>query len=152
MKTMDGEWIRIAILQKFIDKNKSYYKNNIARKNADGTYEWYLWNCLMNPTIVTYEWIVDTLSRASEVFIFWDVNNKSKFRFDREKYELLRICHDLNDVLCMKWSEFSKVTQELPDDIYIVDGGLINLYAITHEYIDGKRYCLLSNAREGAEK
>lgn len=49
-----------------------------------------------------------------------------------------------NNVLKLEFAELMNNLHYLPDDIYILDENYAWTIALTHEYIDDKRWCLKS--------
>ncbi len=134
-----GNRIRKQYIEKFIDQTKPDYQKYIATKHEflDGfCYLGYLWDYLKNPTIVHQNRMAETTHLSNMVYVFWDIHSCERILI--ENYWKF----DKNTVLEMSLQNLLDGYQYLPEDIYITDKKLSWTFVLTHEDIEGTRYCL----------
>lgn len=140
LDTKEKENVREKYIEKFINTNSDVYQEQIKtmRKFKDGyCYQGYLWDCLINPTVVDETYFVQSCFTDKQVYVFWDIHSceriliKDYWRFEKDA------------VLQMSMNLLLENEMYLPEDIYIVDKNFSWTMVKTHEDIDGKRYCLV---------
>ena len=133
--------IRTNYINKFVNVNSKMYKEQIMtmHKFKDGyCYLGYLWDYLKDPVIVNQNYITEVLKYNNIIYVLWHIhscerifiNNYWKFRKDA--------------VIKLKLELFIKGKEYLPEDLYIFDESFSWTLIQTHEYVNGKRYCLKS--------
>lgn len=140
LDTKEKENVREKYIEKFINTNSDVYQEQIKtmREFKDGyCYQGYLWDCLINPTVVDENYFVQSCFTDKQVYVFWDIHSceriliKDYWRFEKDA------------VLQMSMNILLENEMYLPEDIYIVDKDFSWTMVKTHEDIDGKRYCLV---------
>lgn len=137
----EAQKLRQLYINTFINVDKEYYKKYIEiRYNySDGLcYTGYLWDCLKVVSVIDMESIKETASMLNEVFVFWDVHTKENI-FTEDYWKFGK-----EDVLRLDLELLIMNIQYLPEDIYIFNEDLTWTLILTHEYVDGKRWCLKS--------
>jgi hypothetical protein len=132
--------IRTKYISVFINTDTERYRNSIARKISfkDGFYyKGYLWDCLKSKELITEREIFEKLQQSNrEMYVFWDLHSSEKITIENYwKYPRDAILSLRGEVL------LSGLTF-LPDDIYIFDTSFLWSLILTHEDIEGERYCL----------
>lgn len=138
-----SENIRKRYIETFINTEKDYYKKRIKilKDCVDGEcYKGYLWDCLKNPVVVSFEEMKSNICKLDDVCVMWDIHSKEQiFIEDYWKF-------DKNDIVNMNSKLLMNNLVYLPEDIYIFDENFGQSYILTHEYDDNhKRWCLKSN-------
>lgn len=134
--------LRYKYIKNFINTSSPYYKKNIEQKTmfSDGLcYVGYLWDCLLNPTVVSEHKADQLLLGKRELFVMWDIHSCERifipnyWKFPKEK------------VLYVKtWLETFK--DDLPEDVYVFDNTFSWSVIFTHETdTKNNRYCLFVN-------
>ena len=129
--------IRQRFMESFLDTSsddlhKDYFNNRIL-KTFDGLfYTGYFWDIFKNPKIVDEEEIFNYLNKlSSNIYVLWDNNI---------------YCRDVKypyfSVLKISCQEFKSILPSLPLDYYLFDESFSWVFALTHEDIGGKRYCV----------
>ena len=121
--------LRQQYIQTFVNSASHYYIENIERKTrfSDGLcYTGYLWDCLINPKIITEDKADRRLLDKRHIFIMWDIHSRDRvFIPDSWKYPKAR------GFYTKKWEDAFKA--ELPDDIYLFDAIFRWSVVYTHE-------------------
>ena len=131
--------LRRQYIKTFVDTGSSYYIENIEHKKmfSDGQcYIGYLWDCLINPNVVSEYKADQLLQEKRKIFIMWDIHSCERiFIPDYWKFPKSRILY-IDD-----WIETFK--SELPEDIYLFDDTFGWSIIYTHETnAEEDRYCL----------
>lgn len=133
--------IRDDYINRFIDVNKEHYKKYVAtfQEYSDGIcYTGYLWDCLKEPKIVDFQSIKALSHKLNEVFVLWDIHTKERI-FIKDYWKFGK-----DEVLYLNFSLLLDNLVYLPEDIYIFDKSLNWTFILTHEEINGKRWCIQS--------
>ena len=70
--------LRGNYIKNFVDTDSTYYKENIEQKTmfSDGLcYTGYLWDCLLNPSIISESKADQLLKDKQKIFIMWDIHS-----------------------------------------------------------------------------
>ena len=137
--------LRCDYIKNFVNTASSYYKENIEQKVlfSDGPcYTGYLWDCLLNASIISEREADQLLKNKKKIFIMWDIHSRDRilipnyWKFPKSSI----LCAD-------SWIETLK--NDLPEDVYVFDDTLSWSVIYTHE-TDTKnmRYCLLVKGQE----
>lgn len=139
---IDAQHFRSEYIHKFINTNSEYYKKyiDVVRLFSDGRcYQGYLWDCLVNSSVIDFEEVVNFGEVLNEVLVFWDIHSQDRilipdyWRFGKE------------NVLKLKFGELIANLEYLPEDIYIFDESFKWTLILTHEDDhNGKRICMRS--------
>lgn len=131
--------LRCDYIKKFVNTTSAYYKENIERKMmfSDGLcYTGYLWDCLLNPSIISEREADQLLQEKRRIFIMWDIHSCERifipnyWKFPKTKV----LCAD-------SWWETFK--DDLPEDVYVFDDTFSWSVIYTHETdVKDERYCL----------
>lgn len=134
--------LRHNYVKNFVDTASTYYKENIEQKTmfSDGLcYIGYLWDCLLNPSIILESKADQILQEKRRIYIMWDIHSCDRifisdyWKFPKEKI----LCTDA-------WAEIYK--DDLPEDIYVFDDTFSWSVIYTHETdVKDNRYCLFVN-------
>ena len=130
--------LRNNYINKFVDVTKDHYKKYImtAKEYSDGVcYTGYLWECLINSTLIKFDEVVAYREKLNEVLIFWDIHSKEKIWID----DYWKFGKDT--MLRLDYSDFLDNLEFFPEDVYIFDESLMWSLVLTHEDIDGIRIC-----------
>lgn len=139
LDSIKSNTLRHKYIKEFVDTSLTYYKKNIERKImfCDGLcYIGYLWDCLINPSIISEQKADQLLQEKRDFYIMWDIHSCERILIpDYWKFPKTRIlCADA-------WLETLK--NDLPEDIYIFDDTFSWSIIYTHETNAKKsRYCL----------
>jgi hypothetical protein len=132
---------RDKYVKKFVNVNKEHYKMYVEKYHqfVDGNcYIGYLWDCLKEPNVITFEGFKDLLNDKDKIYVFWDIHSKERILIeDYWKF-------DKRVVLCIDSKIFFEGLDFLPEDIYIFDENMNWTLILTHEYLNSERYCLKS--------
>lgn len=138
---MDAKHFRSEYIDKFINTNSEHYQKyiEVIRQFSDGMcYTGYTWDCLINPSIIRIEEVVNFRAVLKEVLVFWDIHSKDRILIpDYWKF-------GKDDVLKLKFGELMDNLEYLPEDIYIFDESLKWTLVLTHEDNNGERFCIKS--------
>lgn len=131
--------LRCDYIRNFVNTASSYYKKNIERKEmfSDGRcYTGYLWDCLLNPSIISEYEADQLLQEKRRVFIMWDIHSCERILIPEYwKFPKSRVLY------ADAWLESFK--DDLPEDLYLFDDTLSWSVIYTHETdVEGNRYCL----------
>lgn len=141
MPQKDAEHFRSAYVDKFINTNSEYYKKHIEfkRQFSDGMcYTGYLWDCLINPSVIKIQEIVNFRVVLKNVLVFWDIHSKDRILIpDYWKF-------GKDHVLKLKFDSLIDNLKYLPEDLYIFDESLEWTIVLTHEDNNGERICIKS--------
>jgi hypothetical protein len=77
----ESNTLRDLYIKQFIDTNKEYFLKYVANKNlySDGYYyTGYLWDCLIQYSKVTLQYIFEQLSNIEKILVLWDIHSKDK--------------------------------------------------------------------------
>ncbi len=131
--------LRGGYIEKFINTSSNYYKKNIENKTifSDGEcYTGYLWDCLLDKSVILEYEADKILQGRRNVFIMWDIHSCDRiFIPNYWKYPK-------SSVLCADaWLENLK--DDLPEDVYVFDDTFSWSVIYTHETDEKEqRYCL----------
>ncbi len=131
--------LRNRYIERFINTKGDHYKKYIieVKQYSDGIcYTGYLWDCLINPTIIKFEDIKNNYNYLGNVLIFWDIHTKEKIWIE----DYWKFGKD--SVIEVAFNELIDNLNYLPEDIYICDGRLNWTIVLTHEDNNGIRICL----------
>jgi len=134
--------LRNEYIKNFINTSSQHYKENIERKTLfrDGLcYTGYLWDCLLNPIIISEDKAEQLLEEKRTIYIMWDIHSCERiFIPDYWKYPKTKI-------LCVDaWTESIKHT--LPEDVYVFDDTFSWSVIFTHETDEKEeRWCLFAD-------
>lgn len=135
--------IRRHYFNKFLNKNTDLFQHEISKPKlcSDGfCYCGYMWDTFLNPQLISYNQAIKKIMYSKFIYILWDINScENIFIQNYWKYPKKR-------VLLIPTIEFKKISKTLPEDIYIFDETFEWTIALTHEDIDGTRYCLYQKA------
>ena len=127
---MEAWTIREKYIDEFIDKGKEYYSQNIKKLNkcSDGLcYDGYLWDCFFYFEIKDEFYCQNYIGKKSEFYILWDIHSCDKIWIkDYWKYPK-------DSVAQIKYSEYLKLYNTFPEDVYIFDESFAWSIAFTHE-------------------
>ena len=134
-----SDTLRFEYIKKFVNTDSTYYKENIERKRifSDGLcYTGYLWDCLLNPSVVLEYEADQLLQEKRGIFIMWDIHSCERiFIPDYWKFPKTKVLYA--DV----WLETFK--DNLPEDMYVFDDTFTWSIIYTHETdVEDNRYCL----------
>ena len=138
--------LRCEYIKAFVNTASPYYEENIERKTmySDGVcYTGYLWDCLLNPSIISEHEAQQLLKDKRCIFIMWDIHSCERILIPNYwKFPKTRILRTT------AWLETFKA--DLPEDVYLFDDTLSWSVIFTHE-TDAKdnRYCLYIDHRAG---
>lgn len=131
----------IKIRKKYIDNfldvssdilHEEYFNNRIL-KTIDGLFHTgYFWELFKKPKIIGEKFIFDFLKELSnDIYILWDNNIFNK-----------KINYPIFSILKVLPQEIENMLLTLPSDIYLFDETFKWTFALTHEEVNGKRYCV----------
>ena len=134
--------LRCNYIKNFVDTASTYYKENIEQKTmfSDGLcYTGYLWDCLLNLSIISESKADQLLKDKQKIFIMWDIHSCDRILIpDYWKFPKTRILGADN------WLETFK--DDLPEDVYVFDDTFSWSVIFTHETdVKENRYCLYVN-------
>lgn len=135
------ETLRKKYIERFIDTKSSHYKEFIEKtaEFSDGLcYTGYLWDCLYNSTQISWEDILSYRDQLKEVYVFWDIHSCERILM--ENYWKF----DKRAVMAVDFNDLLGHVDLLPEDIYIFDSSYKWTIILTHEEINGQRWCLKS--------
>lgn len=142
LEALQSDELRYKYIQSFVDVTSNYYIENIQRKVKfrDGLcYIGYLWDCLINPQIVSENEAAKILQEKTKIFIMWDIHSCERILIPHYwKYPKSRILYT------DQWSEALRV--DLPEDVYLFDDTFSWSVIYTHETdAQGNSYCIYLN-------
>lgn len=131
--------LRCSYVNSFVDVDSPYYVKNILRKKefCDGLcYIGYLWDCLINPSIISERNADQFLRNKKQIFIMWDIHSCERIMIPNYwKFPKTHILY--TDA----WTEIFK--SKLPEDIYLFDDTFSWSVIFTHETDEqNNRFCL----------
>jgi hypothetical protein len=110
---------------------------------SDGpAYDGYLWDFLAGKRVVSEEAVWDAVAGLEQVYAMWDLHSAERvripgyFRFPR------------GTIIRTDPETLSRGLEYLPEDLYVFDESCGWAVVVTHEYIDGTRFCLCSGRIE----
>lgn len=130
---------RKQFIDTFVDKDSKYYQRNVARLYDDLEGKYYLgfmWECLKDKTTVAEEDIDNEIKYKQKIYVMWDINSSWSVLID----DYWKFGKD--NILQMDFHSLMEGEGFLPEDIYIFDDSMTWCVAKTHDYINGKRYCV----------
>lgn len=136
-----GLELRNKYIDSFVNINHKLYKEQIQtqHKFVDGyCYLGYLWDYIVNPTVIDEINFEEKAKKIGEVYVLWDIHSceriliKDYWKFDKDT------------VLNLRMEVLLQGERYLPDDIYIFDNSFSWTLIKTHEDIRGGRFCLQS--------
>lgn len=139
LDTLQSDELRYKYIQNFVDLTSNYYIENIQRKAkfSDGLcYIGYLWDCLINPQIISENEATQVLQKKRKIFIMWDIHSCERILIPHYwKYPKSRILYT------NKWLDALRAN--LPEDLYLFDDTFSWSVIYTHETdMKGNRYCI----------
>lgn len=131
--------LRRKYIQTFVDYTSKFYIENIQRtkKCVDGwCYNGYLWDCMVNPRVVSENEADQAIKDKKDIYIMWDIHSCEKiFIPNYWKYPKSRV------LFVNKWSD--TVVADLPEDLYLFDDTFSWSVIYTHETdLKNYRYCI----------
>lgn len=131
--------IRQQYIRSFVNTHSCYYRDRIEKKTefSDGLhYDGYLWDCLLNPEIITESKAAQILNAVKNIFIMWDIHSCDRILIPNYwKYPKTSV------LVVNEWQ--AKMAKELPEDIYLFDDSFSWSVVYTHETdTKGNRYCI----------
>lgn len=143
LDSKESDALRCKYIKEFVNTASSYYKENIERTTMfkDGScYTGYLWDCFLNPSVISESEADRILGEKRKIYIMWDIHSCERiFIPDYWKFPKAKLlCADT-------WTE--TVKGDLPEDIYIFDDTFSWSVVYTHETDEkNNRYCLFVGA------
>lgn len=139
LNALKSDELRYKYIQSFVDSTSNYYIENIERKTrfCDGLcYVGYLWDCLIDPKVITESEATQILEGKMGIFIMWDIHSCERILIPNYwKYPKTRVLYT------NKWLDAMK--SDLPEDVYIFDDTFSWSVVFTHETdTKGDRYCI----------
>ena len=134
--------IRKNFINSMINKNSEYYINNIHKLHSfkDGfCYIGYLWDCFNSFEQKDESYCLNYIESLDEIYVMWDIHSCERiFIPDYWKYPK-------ESIIALSHTEYIKLKNSFPEDIYIFDSSFSWCCALTHESDeDGNRYCLFA--------
>ena len=123
--------LRCKYIEKFIDTSKDHYDKYIrtVKKFSDGIcYEGYLWDCIINPTVIGFDEVIACREKLNKILIFWDINSKDRI-FIKDYWKFGK-----DSMLRLDFGDFLDNIEFFPEDVYIFDESLEWSLVLTHEY------------------
>lgn len=139
LNNREGDILRKKYIEKFINRTKPSYFELIERmeKFEDGyCYRGYLWDYMREPIIVDRKFIQSLSENINRVYVFWDIHSRERI-FIKDYWKFGK-----DSVLELSYKDLMQSEEFLPEDIYIFDCSFDWTIVLTHEDIDGQRYCL----------
>lgn len=131
----ESSGIRELYIDTFLDVNSKYYQERILKTVDSIFHAGYFWDIFKNPKIIKKSKILHQINcLQNDIYVIWDNNIYNR-----------GIKYPIFAVLQVSPKDFESLLPELPEDIYIFDDTFTWTYALTHEEIDGKDYCLECN-------
>lgn len=140
LRKEEGNGLREKYIEQFINRSGPFWERiEDVHKFKDGyCYEGYLWDCMKKPILIKESYVELKADNIDKVYVFWDINTCERI-FIKDYWKL-----DKDAVLKLKFSDLLEGQEHLPEDIYIFDDSFSWTLILTHEDIDGERYCLKS--------
>jgi hypothetical protein len=140
--------VRGAFIETFLNQADPLFVDYIEtlRSFSDGpAYTGYLWDFLRSPTVVDERELWTRIFQVGELFVMWDVHSSELIRIpDYWKFPKAAVLSSSGEV-AFKGQSF------LPEDLYLFDMSFRWTGVLTHEFVDGRRYCLWQEGlRRGA--
>lgn len=135
-----ADTLRGFLIERFIDTQKDHFKKYIEnlKEYSDGLcYTGYLWDCLKSSDQIEFN-DIKALLNLKEVYVLWDIHTEERIFI--ENYWRFK----KKDVLKLDFQVLIENLNYLPEDIYIFDESFKWLLVLTHEFENGKRWCLKS--------
>jgi len=132
--------LRNKYIEKFVDTSHEHYIENIStvKEFSDGIcYVGYLWDCIINYTVIKFDEVVKYKEKLSKVLIFWDIHSEERILIkDYWKF-------GKDSMLRIDFGDFLDNIEYFPEDVYIFDESLEWSLVLTHEENDpGNRICV----------
>lgn len=131
--------IREKYIDSFVNINCEHYIKFIKNtaQYIDGIcYKGYLWDCIFNLNIITWDDIIAYKEKLLKVMILWDIHPKERiliknyWKFGKDS------------VLEINYEDIIDNINYFPEDVYIFDNSFKWSLILTHEYDDkGNRIC-----------
>ena len=137
---------RKEFIEKFVNQSSNYFSIYIQDPfiyKKQGTYIGYLWDCLKEKVIIDYEKAMEFITKQDNIYIMWDINKYSKKRYDYFNDKLMSVGFPIQTIIQTSGKDYLINEKTFPEDIYIYDNNFKWTIALTHEYFDNKRFCLL---------
>ena len=134
---------RSKYIDKFINTSSDHYDKYIrtVKEYSDGIcYRGYLWDCLINYTIIRFEEVILYKEKLNKIMIFWDINSK-EYIFIKDYWKFGK-----DSMLRLDFSDFLDNIEYFPEDVYIFDESLAWSLVLTHEEEDFNRICVKMGA------
>jgi hypothetical protein len=140
----DAEHLRATFVSRRLDPRHAEQAAEALRLRQfpDGlAYTGYLWDFLADKHVVSEEEVWRDLEPVSELYAMWDLHSSERIRtpdyFKFPKATVLR-----TDSATLR-----RGLEYLPEDLYIFDATCAWAAALTHEWVDDRRFCLWSGDR-----
>jgi hypothetical protein len=136
--------LRTALLEGAIDARavERDPERLAMRKSAEGaTYDGYVWDVLRDKQLMAETEIWRRIAGASG-YAMWDLHLRRRAETPRHT----ATDFPLGTVLAGRFSDIRRGLAFLPEDLYLFDRSLSWVAALTHEDIDGERFCLWSGS------
>ena len=98
----------------------------------------YLWEFLKDPVVVEFDFAVSMCAVLGPVNVLWDLHSAQRV-FIKDYWKFAR-----DDVLALDYRLLLDNLGFLPEDIYIFDESYRWTLVLTHEWVEGRRWCLKS--------
>lgn len=139
LDSKESDVLRCNYIKNFVDTGSIYYKENIEQKTmfSDGLcYTGYLWDCLLNSSIILENKAEQLLQEKRKIFIMWDIHSSDRILIpDYWKFPKSKV------LSADAWVE--KFKDDLPEDVYVFDDTFSWSVIYTHETdVKDNRYCL----------
>jgi hypothetical protein len=136
----DSLSFREEYIVNFIDVETKYYKKwiEVYRRFSDGyCYIGYLWDSLYRNQYkkITLSEILLFENTLKDVLVMWDVNSEENI-YKKNYWNFFK-----RDVIVVEFSLLMSNLTYLPEDIYIFDKSFKWTIILTHEEVEGERYC-----------
>jgi hypothetical protein len=132
--------VRERFLDAFIDEDAPRFDETIRRRVAfsDGmAYTGYLWDFIKGRVLIDEVDLWERVDRRGWVYVMWDVHSSDRILID----DYWR--YPKESVLIGRPPAVIEAGQRfLPEDLYLFDDSFAWVAAVTHDEIDGRRFCL----------
>lgn len=139
----DAERLRATFTHKRLDPQHAERAKEALRPQqfSDGlAYTGYLWDFLVDKHVVSEDEVWNGLEPLPEVYAMWDLHSSERFRMpDYFRFPRGTVVHAGPATL-------RRGVAYLPEDLYIFDATCDWAAALTHEWVDDRRFCLWSGA------
>ena len=128
--------LRARWVDVFVDESGDYFQKQI--RDWRFPYRGYLWDCLRGGQPVSETEVWHRAAKSGSVYVMWDMHDSSRvaipgyFRFS------------IGSVLVSSPGTIEVGHEFLPEVLYIFDKTFEWTTALTHEWVDQSRFCVLS--------